>query len=354
MVQPPSRVRPAGTPAPPTRWSGAGLRRVLTSRVTAMLVTAAIFVVILRNIRFDRLVAAVAEADLALFAAAMAANTVFYFCWDTLVLSVALSWFHAPVRYRELLPVRAVSYVVGFFNTNAGRGALAAYLARRLGAPFLQLGSTVMFLVMSEYLHLLAWGTVGLLQIRSDVSAQLLWVPPIVALLWVLFVTYIRGPRAPATPRAPRSPMLVAPREWALLRTFRLAPPRRYAQMVLLRAPMFFVSLCLHYVAARAFGLAIPFWLLVAFLPVIFMVAALPITVAHLGTTQAAWLFFFSAYAPAPKLLAFSLAAHLTFTATRALLGVTLLPWAYADLTRSPDAGDGSAISSPFPARGPG
>lgn len=338
-MQPPSRVR-----------------QLLTSRVTAMLFTAAIFVVILRSIRFDRLVAAVAEADLVLFAAAMVANTLFYFCWDTLVLSVALSWFHAPVRYRELLPVRAVSYVVGFFNTNAGRGALAAYLARRLGAPFLQLGSTVMFLVMSEYLHLLAWGTVGLLQIRSEVSAELLWVPPIVALLWVLFVTYIRGVRAPAPERAPRSPMrwLLAPREWALLRTFRLAPARRYAQMVLLRAPMFFVSLCLHYVAARAFGLAIPFWLLVAFLPVIFMVAALPITVAHLGTTQAAWLFFFSAYAPAPKLLAFSLAAHLTFTATRALLGVALLPWAYADLTRGPDAADGSALSSPFPVRGPG
>ena len=49
--------------------------------------------------------------------------------------------------------------------------------------------------------------------------------------------------------------------------------------------------------AAAEAGLEIPFAHMVAFLPVIFMVAALPISVARLGTTQAAWLFFFSPYA---------------------------------------------------------
>ena len=44
-------------------------------------------------------------------------------------------------------------------------------------------------------------------------------------------------------------------------------------------------------------------------------------------------LFFFGQYAPAPRLLAFSLAAHLTFPLTRALLGVVWLPVAYRDLT---------------------
>jgi hypothetical protein len=95
---------------------------------------------------------------------------------------------------------------------------------------------------------------------------------------------------------------------------------------------MFFVSLCLHYYAAHAFGIYIPFSQMLTFLPVIFMLAALPVTVAHLGTTQAAWIFFFSQYAPGPRLLAFSLAAHLVFASTRALLGVLWLPAAYFDL----------------------
>lgn len=306
------------------RWTA-----VLRSRWTAAIVTILIFALLFRRVPLPRLTAALAQADFRLFLAAMIPNTVFYFLWDTLVLTAVVRWFHGPVPYRELLPARAASYVVAFFNTNAGRGALAAYLSRRLSSPFLQLGSTVLFLVLTEYLHLVAWATIGIVQIRSDVRRELFLVPPGVALLWLIVFLYSRVGAAPPSAR-----WLFAPREWALLRTFRLAPAARYAQVVLLRSPMFFVSLCLHAVAARAFGLDIPFLHLLAFLPVIFMIAALPITVARLGTTQAAWVFFFSPYAEAPRLLAFSLAAHLTFVVTRSLIGIAFLPRAYADLVR--------------------
>jgi hypothetical protein len=90
-------------------------------RAAAVVVTAAIFVVLFRRIPVPRLLAALGDADYALFFAVMIPNTVFYFCWDTLVLTVAVRWFHGPVRYRDLLPARAASYVVAFFNTNAGR-----------------------------------------------------------------------------------------------------------------------------------------------------------------------------------------------------------------------------------------
>jgi len=307
--------------------SAGAMHRILRSRATAAVLTAAILILLLRRMPAARLLAALEHADYRLFFAAMIPNALFYFCWDTLVLTTAVRWFHGPVRYRDLLPLRAASYVVAFFNTNAGRGALAAVLSRRLGSPILQLGSTVLFLVLTEYLHLAAWTAIGLVRIRSEVPAELLWVPPSVAAAWLLVFAYGRAGAAPASWR-----WIVAPREWALMRTFRLAPARRYAQIVLLRAPMFFVSLALHAVAARAFGLEIPFVAMLAFLPVIFMIAALPITIARLGTTQAAWLFFFAPYAEAPRLLAFSLAAHLTFVAARSLIGLALLPWAYGDL----------------------
>ena len=195
-----------------------------------------------------------------------------------------------------------------------GRGALAAYLSRRLQAPFLELGSTVLFLVLTEYTQLVLWAMLGLLAVGPDVSRSLIGVAAAVAVLWLV----VRW--------------LLAPRSWSISRTFRLATPARCCTIVLLRAPMFFVSLVLHWLAAPAFGVHIPFGQLMIFLPVIFMLAALPISVAHLGTTQAAWLLFFGSYATAPRLLAFSLAAHLTFVVTRALLGTALLPLAYADL----------------------
>jgi len=283
-------------------------------RLAPIALTSAIFAIILRRVPFAALEAALREADVRVFLWLMVPNTVFYFIWDTLVLTVAIRWFHGEVRYRDLLPVRAASYVVGFFNTNLGRGAMAAYLTRTLRAPFLELGSTVLFLVLTEYTQLVIWALLGLLGLRTEVSRSLLSVAAGVMLFWLL----VRW--------------LLAPREWSLARTFRLTTPIRCTQIVLLRAPMFLVSLLVHYHAAHAFGIYIPFLQMLTFVPVIFMVAALPITVAHLGTTQAAWIFFFGAYAAAPRLLAFSLAAHLVFTATRALLGVAWLPVAWSDL----------------------
>ena len=290
------------------------MRKRLVNPLASVLLTAAIFALILRRVPFASLSAALREADYRLFLALMIPNALFYFAWDTLVLSVVIRWFHGGVPYARLLPVRAASYVVGFFNTNLGRGAMAAYLSRQLDAPFLELGSTVLFLVLTEYTQLVLWAMLGLLGLRAEVSRSLLVVALAVAIFWLV----VRW--------------LLAPRDWSISRTFRLATPARYAQIVVLRAPLFFASLCLHYYAAHAFGISIPFAQMLTFLPVIFMLAALPVTVAHLGTTQAAWIFFFSQYAPVPRLLAFSLAAHLVFSLTRAIIGLAWLPAAYFEL----------------------
>lgn len=313
-------------------------------RVLPLLLTAGFFYVVLRRIPYQRLLTALGEADYLRFLAFMIPNTVVYVAWDTLVLAVAVRWFHGPVRYRDLLPVRAASYIVSVLNTNAGRGALAVFVARLLDQPSLQIGSTVIFLVLTEYTHLVAWAALGIVVFGSELIRPLLWVPPAVAGCWLLFFAYARAGRVfESRPLAPTAATrigrwLTAPWRGALLRTFRLAPPRRYVEIVLLRAPMFFVSLCLYYFAAPAFGFSIPFGHMLTFLPVVFMVAALPITVARLGTTQAAWILLFGGFAPPERLLAFSLAAALTFALSRALVGVLLLPLAYRDLVEPPRA----------------
>jgi uncharacterized membrane protein YbhN (UPF0104 family) len=306
----------------PHSLSEAGVRlrdaRRLVHPALAIAFTAAIFALIMRGVPFAALGHALRDADYGVFLALMIPNALFYFAWDTLVLTVVVRWFHGAVPYRNLLPVRAASYVVGFFNTNLGRGVLAGYLSRRLHAPFLELGSTVVFLVLTEYTQLVVWSMLGLFGLRAEVSRSLLLAAAAVAVFWVA----VRW--------------LLTPRTWSLARTFRLATRTRYVQIVALRAPMFLVSLCAHYYAAHAFGIQIPFLQMLTFLPVIFMLAALPVTVAHLGTTQAAWVFFFGEYGTASQLLAFSLAAHLAFASTRALLGVAWLPSAYLDLVPSP------------------
>ena len=79
---------------------------------------------------------------------------------------------------------------------------------------------------------------------------------------------------------------------------------------------------------------------MLTFLPVVFMVTTLPITVSRFGTVQTAWILLFGGIAPVERLLAFSLAADLTFALTRALVGTLLLPLAYRDLVEPPRATD--------------
>ncbi len=94
-----------------------------------------------------------------------------------------------------------------------------------------------------------------------------------------------------------------------------------------------------QYYALALYGIAIPFVKLMLFLPLVFLAAALPIAVAHLGTSQAAWLLFFSSNATPAKIVAYSLAAQLTFMLCNALIGLVFLPRASRELThcaRSP------------------
>src|SRR5436853_375984 len=93
-------------------------------RLGSVALTGVIFILIARRVPLPALAGALRDANLSVFLALMVPNTLFYFAWDTLLLAVVIRWFHGEVRYRDLLPVRAASYAVGFFNTNLGRGAM--------------------------------------------------------------------------------------------------------------------------------------------------------------------------------------------------------------------------------------
>ncbi|HEY2908494.1 MAG TPA: hypothetical protein VGJ29_21485, partial [Vicinamibacterales bacterium] len=163
-----------------------------TRRIGAAAATLIVLALLARRIPVASLAAALRDANYQMFLAWMIPNTVFYLCWDTLVLKYVIGWFHGDVPYRDLLPVRASSYVVGFFNTNAGRGTLAAYLWRRLDAPFLALGSTVIFLVLTEYTQLVVWALLGVFAFRGEITTSVLSVAAVVAVLWLVIIGYTR------------------------------------------------------------------------------------------------------------------------------------------------------------------
>lgn len=288
------------------------------------LVTAAIFVLIFRKVPFTAFVEALSQARYSDFFAALVPFSLLYFALDTVVLWYVVGEFHGSTSLRELAPVRAVDYLISVLNHRLSQGAMVVYLARRLGTSLLEMASTILFLDFLQKTHLVLWATVGMAFVSESLPKKLLLVPLALACMWLVFLLFVhRG--------LPLGRLFKAP-EWRLLRTFRLAPPESYVKVLALKAPLLLAAVLAHSYAMEAFGFSIPLPRLLATLPIIFLVGALPINVARLGTTPLAWIFFHGDIVPAAQLLAYSLAGHLTFMLANAALGLVFLPRAYREL----------------------
>jgi hypothetical protein len=298
-------------------------RRTAWARGVPVALTVAIFLIIFWRIPFGAFWQALSKAQLLPFLALMGSFSLCFFLLDTFVLSKLIRWFHGPLPYRELLPVRAVTYLVSIINTQLAQGALALYMHRRFRTPLAQITSTVALMILLETTNLILFATAGCLAFPGGVPLSLLALPLALVALWLLLISLALGKLGVLSQRLSSS---------ELLSTFRRVRLRHCAVVLGLKGAIFFLALLVHSQALVFFGIDIPLVRLVAFLPVVFLMGALPITVAHLGTSQAAWMFFFSDYAPAADLLAYSLVSHLTFMLANGTFGVLFLPKAYSDL----------------------
>jgi len=265
------------------------------------------------------------QARLAPFFALMAGYSLFYFFFDTFVLRTVMRWFHGDISYTSLLPVKAVAYLVSMVNPQLAQGALVLYLSRRERQPVLEITSSILFMGIVEMGQLLLYASIGMALVGGEGIPRVLFFAPVVliGLIGVIFGVFRRR-SGPA---------------WAIARTFRLSPLSRYGQLILLKAPIFFTALFVHYFALQLFGITVPLSQLLPILPIVFLSTALP-SFMHSGFSQAAWVTFLGAYDPQNMLLAYSLAAHVTFMACNGGLGALFLRRAYDDLFGSSAAAD--------------
>ena len=62
--------------------------------------------------------------------ALMVPYSLFFFLIDSAIVWRVINWFDAKVAYKDILPVRASTYVISIVNEQVGRGAMALYLNR--------------------------------------------------------------------------------------------------------------------------------------------------------------------------------------------------------------------------------
>lgn len=193
----------------------------------------------------------------------------FFFLVDSLVVWRVVTWFNAPLRYSDILPIRGSSYILSILNEQVGKGAMGLYLNRRYGVPGWEVGSSMIFIMFCEFYYLLSWATAGYLMRGSELPAVFSLIPWLacaaIAFLG-LWLAFFRGPLGRGR----------ALRERPLFKSFREAGLARYLTIIVLRSPALLAAVFVYKQALGLFGVEASYGQMLGYLPIIFFGAATP------------------------------------------------------------------------------
>jgi len=251
----------------------------------------------------------------------MVPYSLFYFLVDSAVVWRVVSWWNAPLRYRDVLPIRGSSFILSIVNEQVGKGAMGLYLNRRHGTPGWEIASSLFFIMFCEFFYLLAWATVGWLLRRSELPAVFGWIPWLAAasaLFLALWIAYFRGALAPGSRL----------RERPVFRAFRRARLRNYLAIMAMRSPALVAAALVYAGCARLFGVETSALAMLGYVPVVFFGAATPGPMRSVAVTL--WVLLFPGHEGA--MTAFGLVQHNFFIFFNAAIGLVFLPRAQREL----------------------
>jgi hypothetical protein len=245
----------------------------------------------------------------------------FYFTIDTLVVTRALNWFIKPIRYRDIMPIRASAYILSLFSEQVGKGAMAYYLNRRDNVPGWEVASVMLFIMFGEIFYLLTWATLGFIVSRDSLPAVFDLMPFIsvgAGVAFTLWVLYFRGTIFPASQF----------RHKKILHAFRMATLKHYGLFFLLRSPALLAAVLVYTIALNLFGVRASLLPLLGYLPIIFFAATVPTPMR--AAAIALWVVLFPENEG--QMAAFGFVQHNFFILFNALIGVVFLRRAQREL----------------------
>jgi hypothetical protein len=210
--------------------------------------------------------------------------------------------------------LKCASYLLGIVNYALGAGALAVLLRRHTRLSLGHAASLILLISSTDLIVVL--GTVcagvGLVEAR----APTLRVGLIAAAIFVflLGLTLLRMPQSLGP--------LDRIRSLAIFHGLRTVPLAKLGELLALRICFTASFVALFAAGFYAFQIEPPWIERIVGVLVVGGVAGLPIAIAGLGTSQAAFLFIFAKYAPQEQLLAQSLVLSAGMLALRGLMGL--------------------------------
>jgi hypothetical protein len=260
---------------------------------------------------------------------ALAALVLGVYLADSFAIWRTFGWFVAPLTYRETLTLRGAAYLLSLVNYALGQGSFVWFLTRSHGVPAMRAAAAVLLVMGVNLLLLLLLSTLGLAlgatmlpELRGVVLAALAGLPVYAAVLaW----------RPGWLARRPIADVLLE------------AGLAGHLKALAVRVPHVATLLVMSYTALRGFGVDVPVVQALVHLPVVLLVAVLPISVQGLGPTQGAMIYFFAEFAPgdadarAATVFAASLGAQAVAWSVQIAIGIACLRSALVRSLRRPE-----------------
>jgi hypothetical protein len=285
-------------------------------RILGWAVTAGLLVLLFRRISLREVVAAARGAASWTVPVGLLGAVVVYLA-DSFAIWKTFGWFLVRLSFIDVLLVRGATYLLAAINYNVGQGAIVYFVHRVAGVPVMRGAATVLLIMGINVLALLFLATIGLGAARDVPHAVTIIVVVAYAGLAIYVVALAARPRWLSS--RPLFDVLLG------------AGLFGHARALAVRLPHILALFAYQILMLRAFAVAVPVLDAVAALPVVFLVAVLPISVQGLGTTQAMMVYFFARYAPGDRqaqqaaVLAASLVGQALSLSFQAVLGLLCL-----------------------------
>lgn len=285
-------------------------------RILAWVVTGGLLFLLFRRIPLGEVIAAARGAADWQIPVCLALLAALYIC-DAFAMWKTFGWFVAPMAFGEVLLLRGATYLFAAVNYNVGQGAIAYFVHKRTGAPVMRVVATVLLMMGINVLALLLLASVGLGTAPELPHAVSVTVVVAYAGLAVYVVALVLRPSWLV--RRPLFDVVLG------------AGIAGHLRALVVRLPHIATLFVFELALLRGFHVAVPVLAALAVLPIVFLVAALPVSVQGLGTTQAAMIYFFARYAPGDRqaqqatVMAASLVGQALALGLQALIGVVCL-----------------------------
>ncbi len=252
---------------------------------------------------------------------------IFFFLIDTLILTRVINWFNAKISYREIIPVRASSYILSIINEQVSKGAMVLYLRQKAGVPGWEVGSSMLFIMFCEFCELLLWATIGVILQWEHFPPVFHSIPWIAVGFVCVFATMYFG----AGKIGPLQGIMNKP----IFGTFRKAVLWQYGAVVAMRTPILLFGVVIYTLVLRLFSVPATFSEMLGYTPVVFFGATTPGPMRSVAILL--WVILFPDHPG--EMTAFGFVQHNFFIFFNATIGLVFVRQAMRDLSISKSKG---------------